>query len=153
MFAEVSDICWRCFGTRNTFSHSWYYCPLIRWFWQEVLDCIKAIVNNIPLNPQIVLLGCLQNTVRNDHIEMVHNILMAMKVTVVKNGKLQPLPLPEYTAQTCLDCHNDDQKLHINLRGWVDHNARSHSVIIGLRLSLTAWSLCQQILHSKMFSF
>lgn len=54
----MTPYCWKGCGTRGTFFHAWWSCPIIIQFWTQILKEVNKITKcQIPLSPKIILLN------------------------------------------------------------------------------------------------
>lgn len=92
-FPQASPLCWRGCGEQATHTHIWWFCPLIRPYWLNILYWAKEIQGyEIPNDPWIVLLHCTGEPVGTYKKSITPHLLNAAKALIPQYWKQLTIP-------------------------------------------------------------
>lgn len=91
-YSNTSKLCWRGCGLVGDFTHIFWDCPKLIDFWKNVQKEIKLILGvNFTLDPALVILGILPDTLDRDLVSLMRILLLVAKKMITVNW-LRPQP-------------------------------------------------------------
>ena len=93
IFPLTPPLCWRGCGESASHAHIWWFCPLIRPFWLNILHWMKEIQGfETPHDPWVVLLHCTAGPVGSYKKSLTPHLLNAAKSLIPRFWKQTVVP-------------------------------------------------------------
>ncbi|CAH2275150.1 Hypothetical predicted protein [Pelobates cultripes] len=86
LFPNTHDICWKCTQRGASLAHTWWTCPLLQKYWNNIVKMLKTITGiQVPITPQALLFLILPSPLpKSHHILLTHLITAANLLIPVK---------------------------------------------------------------------